>query len=116
MRILNHIKLFFIAIFICNFIFAEEAYIIKTTSGISKGLDEKGVITWHDLPYAKPPINDLRWKAPRSIENESFIINDKKNNFCVQRPSSLGGASGEGNFVGTEDCLYLDIRKPKNSR
>ena len=74
----------------------------------------KGVISWHDLPYAKPPINDLRWMAPRSIENELFIINDKKDNFCVQRPSSLGGASGDGNFVGTEDCLYLDIRKPKN--
>ena len=42
-----------------------------------------------------------------------LVINDKKNNFCVQRPSSLGGASGEGDFVGTEDCLYLDIRKPK---
>ena len=27
-------------------------------------------------------------------------------------PSSLGGASGEGDFVGQEDCLYLDIRKP----
>ena len=115
MHILNHIKFFFITIFICNFIFAEDEYIINTTSGISKGEDEKGVITWHDLPYAKPPINDLRWMAPRSIENESFIINDKKNNFCVQRPSSLGGASGDGNFVGTEDCLYLDIRKPKNS-
>ena len=108
-------KIFFITIFFCNFIFADELYIINTTSGISKGIDEKGVITWHDLPYAKPPINDLRWMAPRSIENELFIINDKKNNFCVQRPSSLGGASGEGDFVGTEDCLYLDIRKPKNS-
>ena len=27
----------------------------------------------------------------------------------------IGGARGEGNFVGTEDCLYLDIRKPINS-
>ena len=115
MHILNHIKIFFITIFFCNFIFAEEVYIINTTSGISKGVDEKGVITWHDLPYAQPPINDLRWKAPISIENELFIINDKKNNFCVQRPSSLGGATGKGEFVGTEDCLYLDIRKPKNS-
>ena len=42
MRILNHIKFFFITIFICNFIFADEEYIIKTTSGISKGIDEGG--------------------------------------------------------------------------
>ena len=65
MHILNHIKFFFITIFICNFIFAEEKYIIKTTSGISKGIEKKGVITWHDLPYAKPPINDLKMEGTK---------------------------------------------------
>ena len=42
MRILNHIKICFITIFICNFIFADEKYLINTTSGISKGIDEGG--------------------------------------------------------------------------
>ena len=70
MYILNHIKFFFIACLFCNFIFADERYVIQTTSGISNGIEDNGVITWHDLPYAKPPINDLRWKAPRSLENE----------------------------------------------
>ena len=49
------------------------------------------------------------------ISNKDQIIEDKENNFCVQRPSSLGGAPGSNSFVGTEDCLYLDIRKPKKT-
>ena len=115
MYILNHLKIFFIITFFSNFIIANNDYIIQTNSGISEGIESKGVITWYDIPYAKPPINDLRWKAPRSLSDSSSIIKDKNNNFCVQRPSSLGGASGEGEFIGTEDCLYLDVRKPKNS-
>ena len=67
------------------------------------------------MPYAEPPIGELRWKAPKDFIHKNLIIQNKEDNFCVQKPSSLGGASGEDDFVGTEDCLYLDIRKPKNS-
>ena len=112
MRILNHLQLLFITFFLQNFILANDNLTINTSSGIVEGFKKKGVITWHDIPYAQPPIGELRWKAPRDFTNEDFIIKNKENNFCVQRPSSLGGASGNGNFIGTEDCLYLDIRKP----
>ena len=44
------------------------------------------------------------------------MIEPKDNNFCVQRPSSLGGADGDGIYVGTEDCLYLDIVAPSNKK
>jgi para-nitrobenzyl esterase len=41
------------------------------------------------------------------------IIEEKDNNFCIQEPSSMGGAQGEGILTGSEDCLYLDIKTPK---
>ena len=116
MRILNYIFIFSIAIFSHYFVIADDEYVIYTSSGITNGIEKRGVITWHDLPYAKPPIGELRWKAPRDLLNQGLKIQNKENNFCVQKPSSLGGASGNGNFVGQEDCLYLDIRKPKNSK
>ena len=93
---------------------AADDYIIKTTSGVTKGVVKKGVVVWNDIPYAEAPVGDLRWKAPKPFNTQDRIIKDKTGNFCVQRPSSLGGASGNNSFVGTEDCLYLDIRKPKN--
>ena len=74
------------------------------------------VIYWDDIPYAKPPINQLRWKAPRAVNNPKNIISPKENNYCVQRPSSLGGPGGEGLYVGTEDCLYLDISAPARKK
>ena len=87
---------------------------IKTSSGVSSGYVNSGVLNWDDIPYAKPPVADLRWKAPREITNSNNILLPKDGNFCVQRPSGMGGSEGEGYFSGTEDCLYLDIKAPKN--
>ena len=85
---------------------------VETSSGIVNGYKKGRVLYWDDIPYAKPPIDQLRWKAPRTINNSKNIISPKENNYCVQRPSSLGGPGGEGLYVGTEDCLYLDISAP----
>jgi para-nitrobenzyl esterase len=93
---------------------AADVYIINTSSGISHGYFKNNVISWDDIPYAKPPIGDLRWKAPQEILDPKNIITPKDNNFCVQKPSGMGGSSGDGFFSGTEDCLYLDIKAPKN--
>ena len=92
----------------------SDDFIINTTSGISYGYEENKVISWDDIPYAKPPIDDLRWRAPQDIELSSVnnIIRPKEGNFCVQEPSGLGGSDGNEYFSGTEDCLYLDIKAP----
>ena len=95
-------------------IFAD--YIVETSSGNTDGYKTGRVINWDDIPYAKPPVEDLRWKAPRKIDNPNNLIISKEHNYCVQRPSSLGGPGGEGIFVGTEDCLYLDISAPVKNK
>ena len=87
---------------------------VSTSSGKVQGYLENKVINYDDIPYAKPPVGDLRWKAPREILDSDEIIKNKDNNFCIQEPSSMGGAPGEGILVGSEDCLYLDIKTPKN--
>ena len=86
---------------------------IQTSSGISLGYIENQVINWDDIPYAQKPIGNLRWKAPRELNDESATIQPKDNNFCIQRPSGMGGSEGDGYFSGLEDCLYLDIKAPK---
>ena len=87
-------------------------YKIESSSGVVEGYKKNRVLFWDDIPYAKPPINELRWKAPRKISNSTNLILPKEENFCVQRPSSLGGPGGDGLMVGTEDCLYLDVLAP----
>ena len=107
-------KLYFL-IFILFFSASKaEDYHVETSSGISIGYVNNGIINWDDIPYAQPPIDNLRWKAPRKVKINSNIIEKKDNNFCMQRTSSLGGSAqfSDKDISGTEDCLYLDIFAP----
>ena len=104
-----------ITLFISNILHTKDLD-IYTTSGISSGFYLNGVNNWDDIPYAQPPVGDLRWKAPRKIVNKLDLIEPKVNNFCIQKPSGMGGSEFDGDefFSGTEDCLYLDIKAPKS--
>ena len=103
-----------ITLLLCsNITFANDLN-IYTTSGISSGFQINGVNNWDDIPYAQPPVGDLRWKAPQEIFSNELIV-PRVDNFCVQKPSGMGGSEFNGDefFSGSEDCLYLDIKTPK---
>jgi para-nitrobenzyl esterase len=97
-----------------NITFANDLN-ISSTSGISSGFQINRVNNWDDIPYAQPPVGDLRWKAPQEIFSNELIV-PRVDNFCVQKPSGMGGSEFDGDefFSGSEDCLYLDIKAPKN--
>ncbi len=110
-------KLLFIFIFnffIANNLLASSLTVISTTSGEVTGIRKNKVVLYEDIPYAQPPVLDLRWKAPREISKPAKIY-PKDGNFCIQRPSGLGGVSSENFYVGSEDCLYLDIFTPSKN-
>ena len=108
------IKLLLALISITSFI-VEANYTISTSSGITEGQLKNKLISWYDIPYAQPPVGNLRWKAPKEIISPNSIIKLKDNNFCIQKTSSLGGSSqfSDESISGSEDCLYLDIFAPK---
>ena len=110
-------KLKYLYLLILTFTVNASDYVVKTSSGIVDGIEIGDVISWDDIPYAKPPLGELRWKAPRKIDSsKSKVIRPKDNNFCVQEPSGLGGSEGASYFSGTEDCLYLDIKAPNTKK
>ena len=90
------------------FTFAEK---VSTSSGIVESEKLKYGFRWNDLPYAMPPVGDLRWKAPRELDDPTGLIVNQEDNGCVQEASVYAGISGKG-IVGQEDCLYLDIYSP----
>ena len=96
-----------------NTTFAKDLN-ISTTSGISQGFLMNGVANWDDIPYAQPPVGDLRWKAPKEIFSNELIV-PKVDNFCMQKPSGMGGSEFDGDefFSGSEDCLYLRYKSTK---
>ena len=106
-------------IFITLFLFESSVLlsenIVITSSGTVAGFEKDQVMNWHDIPYAEPPVGELRWKAPRLVFNNKNEILPKEGNFCVQEPYERGGAPGDEMVSGTEDCLYLDIQAPNIS-
>ena len=109
-------KIFLSFLLLSIYLHADENA-IKTSSGLVQSSIIRNVHVWEDIPYAMPPVGDLRWKAPRKIVESNSIIEQKNNNFCVQKTSSLGGSSQftKETISGSEDCLYLDITAPKKS-
>ena len=65
---------------------------------------------WMGVPFAQPPINELRWKAPRPpLSWEGQLQALAPGDRCVQL-ATMSGAESE--TTGSEDCLTLNIWAP----
>ena len=107
-----HNRLFYLCILTIPF-FIHASVSVSTTSGFSTAFKGDDVYVWKNIPYAKPPIGDLRWKAPKEISSSNEVLSGKGSG-CIQEPSRYAGLEGEG-VVGSEDCLYLDIYQPEKN-
>jgi len=87
----------------------------STSSGdIVGGKGRYGSSAWFGIPYAKPPIGPLRWRAPQPAEPWSGVREALSFGApCPQYTSPFGGVEGRpGTQVGSEDCLTLNIWTP----
>lgn len=74
-----------------------------------------GARVWHGIPYAAPPVGDLRWRAPRPAAAWTGNLDAlTQADRCPQVTNALDEGRGvePGLRVGSEDCLYLDIYAP----
>lgn len=64
------------------------------------------------IPFAAPPVGDLRWRKPQPVEPWGDILNGTVNSIhCTQLISILYPLIGMGREDG-EDCLYLNVWVP----
>lgn len=85
---------------------AEDSLAIDTSSGPVIGVVNHGVDSWLGLPYAAPPVGDLRWQPPQPVKPSGTPV--KANvlaSSCAQN-ADLGDFARAG---GSEDCLYLNV-------
>jgi para-nitrobenzyl esterase len=85
--------------------------VVPTQSGDVKGLKADGLIAFKGIPFAAPPIGDLRWRPPqepvkwKGVRSAAEYAHD-----CMQLPFPSDAAP-----LGTppdEDCLYLNVWTP----
>lgn len=74
-----------------------------------------GAHVWRGIPFAKPPVGELRWRAPQppsawSGTRAALTFGD----VCSQFAGRLGAGEGlaETDVRGSEDCLYLNVFAP----
>lgn len=76
--------------------------IVKTESGPIRGTIEEGVRVFLGIPYAAPPVGDLRWKPPQPVASWTQ----------VKEVTAFGPACPQprqDKWAFSEDCLYLNV-------
>ena len=84
---------------------------VKTAEGILEGKDLSGVTIFKGVPFAAPPVGNLRWKAPQPMQKWEGV---RKATEYGPNPmqEALFGDMNFGTKVNSEDCLYLNIWTP----
>jgi para-nitrobenzyl esterase len=83
----------------------------KVTGGTVAGVADNGISIFKGIPFAAPPVGDLRWKAPAPVAPWTGVKKaDAFANACMQAPNSQGNTAPV-----SEDCLYLNVWTPAKS-
>lgn len=82
---------------------------VQTSQGEISGKLVNGVRAYLGIPYAAPPVGELRWQSPQppaswSGTRDGRVFSDR----CAQPASFLSPKSAN------EDCLYLNVHVPDN--
>ena len=87
----------------------------EISTGRLRGQTQDGVVAFHGIPFAKPPVGELRWRAPAPPEPWAGVRDATAFGPCAIQ-STIAGTVGELIGIAThetsEDCLYLNVWTP----
>ena len=90
---------------------AQSDPVVAIDTGQVAGAAEDGVESWKGIPFAAPPVDELRWRAPQPVARWDGVKQTVAyGHDCMQVPFPSDAAP-----LGTppaEDCLYLNVWRP----
>lgn len=93
----------------------KDAFAVQVTieHGIIEGNynTHDGIQSYLGVPFAKPPVGDLRWKEPQPLEHWDGIKQTKSFGPRPMQTIVYGDMKSRSNGI-SEDCLYLNIWTP----
>lgn len=111
--------LFFAAAVLLVAACADKNPVLSIEGGLIQGVltETPGVTVYRGIPFAAPPVGNLRWKEPQPvIPWEGVKVADTWGHPAWQSPHTPGGYTPEFFFDGdpafSEDCLYLNVWTP----
>jgi para-nitrobenzyl esterase len=81
--------------------------VVQTDAGAVMGQEADGVREWLGVPYAAPPVDDLRWRAPEPPADWTGTLKTQESG-----PPCLQAGQQILNPDSMEDCLYLNVHRP----
>jgi para-nitrobenzyl esterase len=88
----------------------------QTSEGVVIGTinEAANTLSWKAIPYAQPPVGELRWRAPRNPAKRTAPLQaDKFCEICPQYIDHDRNPATPQVVMGNENCLYLNIWAPK---
>src|SRR3954447_26820221 len=92
---------------------AKSGSVVQTTGGALRGYSRTRYDGWAGIPYAAPPVGDLRFKAPQPAARWSGVSN--ATHFGGRCTQNSGWDPGYEQPIANEDCLYLNVYAPHES-
>jgi para-nitrobenzyl esterase len=87
---------------------AASAAPVKVDGGSLEGTAEDGLMVYRGIPFAAPPVGDLRWRPPQPAAGWTGIRKaDTFGRACLQINKAIANLPQP-----SEDCLYLNVWTP----
>ena len=97
----------------------ERVNQVSTEHGMLEGAwsqADASIGVFRGIPYAQPPIGDLRWRAPQDLASWTGVRHATKfGAACWQSYSDDAFVWSRGEFPRSEDCLHLNIWQPEKT-
>ncbi len=98
-----------------------DVNVVHTANGLVAGTSAAtpGMRVFKGIPYATPPVGDLRWRPPQPPHSwDGTLKAEKFGPECMQAPNAMGGPFRDTRVKRepiSEDCLYLNVWTPAKS-
>ncbi|MDH4040669.1 MAG: carboxylesterase family protein [Gammaproteobacteria bacterium] len=86
----------------------EESVALTSGPILGQGSERADTWEWLGVPYAAAPVGELRWKAPREVTSWTDT------RAAQALPPECPQFDFFGQYVGQEDCLYLNVWRPRS--
>ena len=86
----------------------EESVAVTSGPVLGQASDRADTWEWLGVPYAAAPVGELRWKAPRAVAPWTDTL------AAQALPPECPQFNFFGRYVGEEDCLYLNVWRPRS--